>query len=113
MAEIAYTISSKADRATLYTWAAVTESDTFQQLALDAAFSEISVHITGTFGGATVTIQGGNVSTEMLNLLQIGGATASATAADIFSLVDRPLYIQPSHSGGTSESMNVYMLVRK
>jgi hypothetical protein len=113
MAEKPYDISTTDGGDLLLTWSAVTESDTFQQYELAEAVSEISVHVTGTFGGATVVIQGGNVTSAMLNLVQIGGAAASCTTADIFSLLDRPLFIQPSHSGGSSESVTIYMLVRK
>ena len=114
MADIAYDIATTADGDALVTWAAVTEADTFKQYPLKEAVSEISIHITGTFGGSTVSIDGGNITGEMLPLTQIGAAAAAtATAADIFSLLDRPLFLQPSHTGGTSESVTIYMLVRK
>jgi hypothetical protein len=48
----------------------------------------------------------------MLGMTQIGGTAAAATVADIFSILDRPLYIQPTHAGGSSTTLNVYMLVR-
>lgn len=113
MAEVSYVISTTDKGDLLLTWSSVTEADTFQQYELSEVVSEISCHITGTFGGATVVIQGGNVSSEMLDLLQIDGSATSTTAADIFSLLDRPLYIQPSASGGSSQSVDVYMLVRR
>lgn len=113
MAEVAYVISTTNNDDLLLTWSSVTEADTFMQYELAEVVSEISCHVTGTFGGATVTITGGNVSSEMMTLQQFGGADASATAADIFSVLDRPLYIQPSASGGSSQSVDVYMLVRR
>lgn len=113
MAEISYSVINTANNDMLVSWQTVTESDTFQQFSLDEAVSEISVHVTGTFGGATLTVQGGNVSSEMLDLLQLSGGVASCTVADIFSILDRPLYVQPASSGGASQSIDVYMLVRR
>ena len=81
MAEVPYTVTTTANGDLLLTWATVTESDTFQQYELSEVVSEISCHVTGTFGGATVTMTGGNVSTDILDLVQIGGAAASCTAA--------------------------------
>jgi hypothetical protein len=112
MAEIAYSVDTTTGGDKLLTWAGVTEADTFQQYLLTEVVSEISTHISGTFGGSTVTIKGGNVISEMLGMTQIGGDTAVATTADIFSILDRPLYIQPTHAGGSSTTLNVYMLVR-
>jgi hypothetical protein len=112
MAEIAYSVTSTTGGDLLLTWASVTEADTFQQYILRKVVSEISTHISGTFGGSTVTIKGGNITSEMLELTQIGGTAATATAADIYSILDRPLYIQPTHAGGSSTTLNVYMLVR-
>jgi hypothetical protein len=113
MAEVSYSIATTDRQDALITWANVTEADTFQTFALDKAASEISVHIKGTFGGATVSITGSNdagVSGPILQ--QIGGNNASATVQDIFSVLDRPLEIKPTASGGTSQSVTVLMLVR-
>lgn len=113
MAEIGYSVTSLPDGGTLYTWENVTESDTFQAASILRAVSDISAHVTGTFGGATVTIKGGNVSSEVLDLTQLGGAAAAATAADLFSILDRPIYIQPVAASGSSQSVDVYITVRK
>ena len=113
MAEIAYVLSTTDGGDALVTWLAVTESDTFQTYDLKEAVSEISVHINGTFGSSTITIQGGNDSSTFLALTQIGGASAAITAADIFSILDRPLEIKPLAADGSSQSVNIYMVVRK
>lgn len=110
MAEISYSTDTRP-RCTVYTWANVTESDTFQRLELDSLAQEISVHIKGTFGGATVVMKGSLSDEEGTTLSQLGSLDASATAEDIFSLLDRPVYITPTHSGGTSESVTVSVAV--
>lgn len=113
MAEIPYSITTTAKGDALVTWANVTEADTFQTFDLDRAAAEISVHVKGTFGGATVTITGSNHANNTgPTLQQIGGTNASCTAADIFSILDRPLEIKPTASGGTSQSVSIYMMVR-
>lgn len=113
MSEIPYNLSTTSGGDALVTWLAVTESDTFQTYDLKEAVSEISIHSNGTFGGATITIKGGNDSSTFVDLTQIGGDAATATEAGIFSVLDRPLAIKPSAASGTSQSVNIYMLVRK
>lgn len=113
MPEIAYSIETTEKGDALVSWVDVTESDTFQTFDLDRAAAEISVHIKGTFGGATVSITGSNhAGNAGPTLQQIGGSNASATAEDIFSVLDRPLELTPTASGGTSQSVSVYMMVR-
>lgn len=113
MAEIQYTVTKRPDRGVLYTWASVTESDTFQIAEITGSISDMSVHVSGTFGGATVTINGGNDSSSVVALTQIGGTAATATAADVLSMLDLPIYIQPAAAGGTSQSIDVRVMVRK
>lgn len=114
MAEISYTLSTTSKGDALVTWLNVTENDTFEMYALNEAVNEISVHILGTFGGATIAITGSNkAGTSGPTLAQIGGTAASVTSADIFSILDRPLEITPTITGGSSSSVSIYMLLRK
>lgn len=113
MAEIQYTITKTPEGDALITWPSVTEADTFQRFELNRAASEISVHIVGTFGSATLDIKGSNYDADGVTLLQMDGTTAIVASEDIFSILDRPLYLTPTHSGGSSESVTIYMLVRK
>jgi len=113
MAEIQHAIQTTSLGDLLVTWGGATESDTFQRFEFAESVSEISCHTVGTFGGATVTYKGSNYDADGVALSQMDGTEASATAEDIFSILDRPLYITPTHGGGSSESVTLYMLVRK
>jgi len=113
MAEIEYSLSTTFLGDALVTWTGATESDTFQRFELAEAVAEISCHTVGTFGSATITYKGSNYEAEGVALTQMDGTDAVATDENIFSILDRPLFITPTHSGGTSESVTVYMLVRK
>lgn len=95
------------------TWADVTEADAFGRFNFEEVVSEVSVHIHGTFGGATVAIKGSNHDDEGTTLSRIDGTVAEATSEAIFSLLDRSLYIQPTHSGGSSETVTVTALVKR
>jgi hypothetical protein len=113
MAEIEYNVQTTGKGDLLLTWADVTENDTFQAFQLEEVVSEISVQIGGTFGGATVKITGSNDGSSFLDLLQLDGAATDATEADLYSLLERPLWVQPSASGGASQSIKVTVLVRR
>lgn len=114
MAEIALTKARTNNGDLLVSWLAVTNADTFQQFSLDEAVSEITFHVGGTFNSATCTIQGGHITGQMLNMRRLDGTTASVTTASLLSVLERPLFIKPTATGGGgSQSLNVYMLVRR
>jgi len=112
MATIPYTVTA-GDHSFVVTWPGVTEADTCQQYSLGQVVSEVSFHSHGTWGSATVTVKGGNVTGGMLALSKINGAAATATANSLMSIAERPLYIQPVASGGTGQSLTFTMLVRR
>ena len=113
MPEISASITPKTDRSVLYTWQNVTNADTFQPVKLDSAAAEISVHISGTILIGSVSIKGSNDGSEGIILSKPSGSEATASAASIFMVEDRPLYITPVHNMGVGSSVSVYMLVRK
>lgn len=113
MAEVAYTLERTGSGDLLVKWDNVTESDTFQRYQLRGAASEISVHIKGTFGGATAVINGANDDSAGVDLQSMDATDISATAEMLKSILQRPLYIQPAASGGSSQSLDVYMMIRR
>lgn len=115
MATIASTsvdISYHADRGVLiWTWAALTESDTAAALDL-GDYEAAAVEFTGTFGGATIVFQGAVLSTYA-TLRDLGGTAISQTAATWQSVREQPRLVRPSASSGSSQSLTITLLVRR
>ena len=68
-----------------------------------------SVQVSGTFGGATVVLQGSNDGTTYATLDDTSGAAISFTAAGIVDFSAGCAFVKPSISGGTGDSINVIL----
>lgn len=71
--------------------------------------ASITAQVIGTFGGATVALQGSNDGTNWAPL-QWKGKTATAlsvTAAGLAEAVECPAYIRPVTTGGTGTDVDV------
>lgn len=65
------------------------------------------ITITGTFGGATVTVEGSNDGTTFVGLTDPQGNAISKTSAAIEQITEVPRYIRPAKSGGSSTTVRV------
>ena len=114
MAVINYTRSEpSASVAKIVTWTAIANGDTaspFLSVGLDTAVA--SVQISGTFDGATLTLQQSNDGTNWFTAKTPIGDNVSATAASMFEISLSGLYIRPSIAGGSSSSINVILVAR-
>lgn len=110
------TINSTADRnsvngAILLTWPALGNADDGAPYALPFA-AITTFQASGTFGGATVKLQGSNDGTNWFDLTKAGGTSAlSVTAAGGGSANENPAYIRPVSSGGTGTAVNVVVAI--
>jgi hypothetical protein len=59
-----------------------------------------SVQIAGTFGGATVVLQGSDDGVLWFTLKDVTGASVSATVDSRFDVQNVPMHTRPSSSGG-------------
>lgn len=66
-----------------------------------------SVQVGGTFGGATVALQGSNDGVTYATLKDVTGANLSFTAAGYAEFSSGAAFIKPLISGGTGDSINV------
>lgn len=93
------------------TWAAMGNADTGTEIQMAQA-SDRSVQVSGTFGGATVVLQGSNDGTNWVTLTDPQGNAISKTSAAIEQIEEATLSIRPVTSGGTGTSIDVNVLLR-
>lgn len=70
-------------------------------------WADRTVHVTGTFGGATVTIQGSNDNTNWVTLNDTNGAALTFTAAGMKIMAENPSYTRAITSGGAGTTVVV------
>ncbi len=110
MATIALTSTNRdvVNGAIVLTWEALGNADSGTAFAVPFKTS-ITMQAIGTFGAATVTLQGSNDGTNWAPL-QWKGKTATAlalTSAGIAEAVECPAYIRPTTTGGTGTDIDV------
>jgi hypothetical protein len=110
MATVALTSANRnaVNGAIVLTWEALGNADDGSPFSLPFKAS-ITMQVIGTFGSATVALQGSNDGTNWA-LLQWKGKTATAlslTSAGIAEAVECPAYIRPVTTGGTGTDVDV------
>ena len=99
--------------------APIVEGDTFLPQAL-AGHSDKTVHFFGTFGGATIELEGSNDplaatdpgSASWVTLKNAIGTDLSATDNTLEVIIENPIYIRPKITGGSSVSLQVVVCAR-
>lgn len=94
------------------TWAALGDAEAGDAVCL-AQYSDRSVQIDGTFGGATVVLEGSNDGVTYFTLTDPQTTAISKTAAALEAVSELTLYIRPRTSGGTGSSVKVTLIARK
>lgn len=113
MATITPTRSEAAYNVEQILWETLTSADTATAIQ-PAGLAPLagSVQATGTFGGATITMQISNDNTNWATLKDATGAALTFSAAGIADFSTSARYIRPSSSGGTSDDVDVTMILR-
>lgn len=72
-------------------------------------WSDKTVHVTGTFAGATITIQGSNDNVNWLTLNDTAGTPVALTfaATGMKVILENPIYIRAISSGGAGTAVTV------
>lgn len=104
-----------------YKWAGLLNTDTGDWLEI-GNHSDKCFQVTGTFGGATVTIQGSNDPLVITTPLSAAAATltdplgnnaTSAASTTMKQILENPRYIRPSVSGGDGTTVLSVILEAK
>lgn len=81
------------------TWASMTQDEVGQALPM-AMYSDRSVQVTGTFGGATVSIEGSNDGVNYFTLVDPQGNNLSFVTSRLEAILEMVLYVRPKVTGG-------------
>jgi hypothetical protein len=87
-------------------WPNMTTGDVGEPIIL-TKFNDRTVHVTGTFGGATVTFEGINDGIEYLPMRDVFNAVVSAAEAKLITLTEVPLYVRPAVAGGVGTDVSL------
>ena len=97
-----------SDEVVLYTWTPITNANADGAPISMPWAARAAFQVFGTFGGATVAIQGSNDGTNWDGAEKINGATAlSFTTSGIGGSSVIPRFIRPLLTGGAASSVTV------
>lgn len=103
-------VSTLYGKGSLATWTALTTGDTGKPVS-GVGLSDRSVQFTGTFGGATVVLEGSNDGTNWVTLTDPAGVALSFTSAGLKQVLQITRYTRPNVSGGAAVAINCNLLV--
>jgi hypothetical protein len=81
------------------TWSALAQGDDGEPVRL-AVYSDRSIQVLGTFGGASVTIGGSNDGVTYHALTDTSGTALTLTTACLKQIVELPVFLKPRVFGG-------------
>lgn len=93
-------------------WETLTEADTAAAINPEHFGSLGTIQVIGTFGSATVILQGSNDGTNWVALKDLGDNAISLTAAGGFQFQTAFKFLRPSASGGSSQDVDCLMTLR-
>ena len=81
------------------TWAPMLADDDGEPVRL-AVYSDRSIQVAGTFGGASITIGGSNDGETYHALADAQGNALTLTAGALKAIIELPIYLKPRVFGG-------------
>lgn len=118
MATAAITRVGSQDDSVLHATWTLTSADATGDPVSYPEWADITWVVQGTWGGATLKINGGAIASSIVTTTGLsnaaGGAEASASADKVFMTIERPLYVRPALTTvGSGASVIVTALMRR
>lgn len=83
-------------------WNAIGNADVGTPVVIPRNVGALTFGVSGTFGSATVVLQGSIDGVNYVTLKDMNGTAISITANGIVSMGNPPPFLRPSSSGGTA-----------
>ncbi len=113
MATVTVSIKPKAGGVRLATWTALGNADTGSAIQIPD-YPDKTVEILGTWGSATAVVEGSSDGTTYTTLKDIGSTALSFTAdSGPKVILENPLFIRVSTSGGTGTDLDAIITTAK
>lgn len=108
--------ATSSDLVKIWKWAGLTQADANGAEPLGPEWLDYvdrTVQVTGTFGGATIVLEGSNDGTNFVTLNAPGNSALSFTSAGLKQILESAAYIRPNISGGAGVSVDITVCARR
>lgn len=109
MATISAVELSNSDQSWTIKWAAMGNADSGTGVNM-TQFPDRTFGVNGTFGGATVVLEGSMDGTVYTTLQDFKGNAISFTAAGVALVSECPLLVRARTSGGSGTNLDAYLV---
>jgi hypothetical protein len=95
-----------------FLWEAMGDADTGEAIEV-ANFADRSIQVAGTFGSATLTVQGSNDGSNWATLNDPQGNALTVTSAKVEQILELTRYLRVTTSGGSGTDLDVTLVCRR
>ena len=93
-----------------FLWETITSTNSDGQAVRVPSHTDKTVQVTGTFNGATLTLQGSNDGTTWADLTDQAGSDLDFTAAGLAVIAENPIWIRPAQTNGSLTDVDVFLV---
>ena len=111
---LVFSTSQPVSGCDLFTYDNLDTADTAPGTVLSSGTAPVigSIQVIGTFGGASVALQGSNDGTNWVGLADRAGTVIALTAAGGAEFSTSFVYLRPLATGGSGDDLDVFIALR-